>query len=110
MTEEEFRSSSTNRQHLRELMSDPVFIAAQSILLGGWTAQDVPLGAPEIASVRWLSARTHFEKAFQRLAELCSPMPQAAEAPTNSDFGAPEAAANLAALERGLPPPFQVQS
>lgn len=109
MTEEEFRSSSANRQHLRDLMTDPVFMAAQSILLSGWAAQDVPLGAPEIASVRWLSARTHFEKAFQRLAELCSPMPEAPEGPTPSDFGEPEAAANLAALEKGLPPPFEVR-
>jgi hypothetical protein len=109
MNEAEFRSSTTSRQHLRQLINDPVFLTARSVLLGGWEAQDVPLGSPEIASVRWLSARTHFEKAFHRLDEMCSPLPESAEELTHSDFGAPEAAANLAALEKGLPPPFEVK-
>lgn len=105
MTETQFRDSSTNRQRLRELLNDPVFIAASGIIMDEKLAVDARLDADALASVRLLSQRAGTEYAFQRLNDLCDSIPEAKE-PVASDFGAREAAANLEAHEKGLPPPF----
>ena len=105
MTEAQFRDSSANRQRLRELINDPVFAAASGIIVDEKLTVDARLDADALASVRLLSQRAGTEYAFQRLDDMCSPMPEKAEA-ARTDYGAAEAAANLEALEKGLPPPF----
>lgn len=105
MTEEDFRNSAANRQRLRELMNDPVFVAASGIIVDSLLVSDAKLKDDPIVSVRILSQRAGNEAAFQKLHILCQPI-QTPEQPISSDFGARQEAANLEAHEKGLPPPF----
>lgn len=106
MTENEFRTSDAHRAELNEALNKPAVLAAIAILTDGWLGTAADIGAPEVVSVRLESQRAGFERAFQRLHELATPLPGQKEQPI-PDWGNPEAAANLAAHEAGLPPPFK---
>jgi len=69
--EQEFRDNSELRNELKVILEHPTFqIAARLIRI---QLQDMPLDAPEVASVRYLSHLSGFNEYLVRLASLTVP-------------------------------------
>lgn len=103
MTETDFRSSPAHRVELRAALETPSFQAAKRILLDAFMGTDA--GGDGINSVRILSCRGGFERAFQRLEELTL-LPPEPQLDPEMDYGQPEAASKLREVGE-LPEPFQ---
>lgn len=102
MTEKEFRTNPSLRVELRAAMETTAFRHAKSILMEAFQGTDT--AGEAVHSIRLLSQRAGFERAFQRLAEMTE-LPPEPQAEPVMDYGQAEATAKLIAMGE-LPPPF----
>jgi hypothetical protein len=87
MTEQQFKADDQLRIRLRELLNDPVMLAAFDILRGTFEGKDVlDADAPEVVSVRTLSVRAGFESYPIKLRRLTE-APITATQPLKEDWG-----------------------
>lgn len=70
---EQFRSEPETVAHMRRLLEDQVMQRALLILQDGNPPVDVPLTAPEVASVRALSQSNGFRSALMHLLSMAEP-------------------------------------
>jgi hypothetical protein len=104
MTPEDFRKSTTLCAELKALTESRAFRIGCEAVLHQFIARDVIPGAPEVASVRFLTQRVSYELAFRELATLHEAgLVQPPDKP--DDWGEPEAAARLHGED--LPLPYQ---